>query len=52
MKDASKTRLLLYGAYGYTGRRLAAELAAAKQIDVVLAGRNKEALTGLGDRAN
>jgi short subunit dehydrogenase-like uncharacterized protein len=45
----SKTRILLYGAYGYTGR-LAAELAAAKKLDVVLAGRNKEALAGLGDR--
>jgi short subunit dehydrogenase-like uncharacterized protein len=44
-----KTRLLLYGAYGYTGR-LAAELAAAKKLDVVLAGRNKGALAGLGDR--
>ena len=45
----SKTRLLLYGAYGYTGR-LAAKLAASKKFDVVLAGRNKEALAGLGDR--
>lgn len=45
----SKTRFLLYGAYGYTGR-LAAALAAEKQLDVVLAGRNKNALAGLGDR--
>jgi short subunit dehydrogenase-like uncharacterized protein len=45
----SKTRLLLYGAYGYTGR-LAAELAAARKLDVVLAGRSKEALAGLGGR--
>ena len=45
----SKNRLLLYGAYGYTGR-LAAELAAAKKLDVVLAGRNNNALAGLGDR--
>src|SRR6266446_823229 len=45
----SKTRFLLYGAYGYTGR-LAAELAAAKKLDVVLAGRNKDALSGVGDR--
>jgi len=45
----SKTRLLLYGAYGYTGR-LAAALAAEKQLDVVLAGRNEGALAGLGDR--
>jgi len=43
------SRILLYGAYGYTGR-LAAELAAAKKLDVVLAGRNKDALAGLGDR--
>ena len=46
---ASKRRLLLYGAYGYTGR-LTAELAAAKQSDVILAGRNRDALAGLGDR--
>ena len=45
----SKTRLLLYGAYGYTDR-LAAELAASKKFDVVLTGRNKDALAGLGDR--
>jgi short subunit dehydrogenase-like uncharacterized protein len=45
--NRSKTRLLLYGAYGYTGR-LAAELAAEKKLDVVLAGRNKEALAELG----
>ena len=49
--NGSKSRVLLYGAYGYTGR-LAAELAAAKKLDVVLAGRNKEALAGLGDRLN
>jgi short subunit dehydrogenase-like uncharacterized protein len=42
---ASKKRLLLYGAYGYTGR-LTAELAAAKQFDVILAGRNRDALAG------
>jgi len=45
------TRLLLYGAYGYTGR-LAAEIAAGKTLDVVLAGRNRDALAGLGDRLN
>jgi len=45
----TKTRLLLYGAYGYTGR-LTAELAAAKKLDVVLGGRNKVALAGLADR--
>jgi short subunit dehydrogenase-like uncharacterized protein len=49
--NGSNNRVLLYGAYGYTGR-LAAELAAAKKLDVVLAGRNKEALAGLGDRLN
>ena len=47
--SGSKTRLLLYGAYGYTGR-LTVEVAAAKKLDVVLAGRNKDALAGLGDR--
>ena len=44
-----KTRILLYGAYGYTGR-LTAELAAARKFDVVLAGRNKDALAELGAR--
>jgi short subunit dehydrogenase-like uncharacterized protein len=48
-RDGSNSRVLLYGAYGYTGR-LAAELAAAKKLDVVLAGRNKDALAALGDR--
>ena len=47
--SGGKARLLLYGAYGYTGR-LAAELAAAKKLDVVLAGRNKDVLAGLGDQ--
>jgi short subunit dehydrogenase-like uncharacterized protein len=46
---SGRSRILLYGAYGYTGR-LAAELAAAKRLDVVLAGRNNDALAGLGDR--
>jgi short subunit dehydrogenase-like uncharacterized protein len=45
----SKTRLLLYGAYGYTGR-LTAELAAARKLDVVLAGRNEDALAALSDQ--
>lgn len=45
----SKSRLLLYGAYGYTGR-LAAELAIARKLDVVLAGRNQDALSRLGAR--
>jgi short subunit dehydrogenase-like uncharacterized protein len=45
----AKTRILLYGAYGYTGR-LTAELAAAKNIEVILAGRNVQALEALGDR--
>jgi short subunit dehydrogenase-like uncharacterized protein len=45
----TKKRLLLYGAYGYTGR-LTAELAAVKNIEVILAGRNKQALQALGDR--
>jgi short subunit dehydrogenase-like uncharacterized protein len=49
--DETKTRLLLYGAYGYTGR-LAAELAAARTLDVVLAGRNKDALAEIGARLN
>ena len=47
--NRSSSRVLLYGAYGYTGR-LAAEIAAAKKLDIVLAGRNKDALAGLGDR--
>jgi short subunit dehydrogenase-like uncharacterized protein len=41
--------LLLYGAYGYTGR-LAAELATARKLDMVLAGRNTDALAKMGDR--
>src|SRR3954451_5495311 len=45
----SKTRVLLYGAYGYTGR-LAAGLAAARKLDVVLAGRDGDALAEMGDR--
>ena len=48
--EVTKTRSLLYGAYGYTGR-LPAELAAAKNIDVILAGRNRvweEAIDGDG----
>jgi short subunit dehydrogenase-like uncharacterized protein len=45
----TKKRLLLYGAYGYTGR-LTAELAAVKNIEVILAGRNIQALKALGDR--
>jgi short subunit dehydrogenase-like uncharacterized protein len=47
--NSPKTRLLLYGAYGYTGR-LAAELAVARKLDMVLAGRNKDALAEIGDR--
>src|SRR3954451_24938557 len=46
---SAKTRVLLYGAYGYTGR-LTAELAAAKNIQLILAGRNRQALQPLGDR--
>lgn len=46
-----KRRLLLYGAYGYTGR-LTAELATAKRLDVVLAGRNEAALAELGGRVH
>jgi short subunit dehydrogenase-like uncharacterized protein len=49
--DGSNRRILLYGAYGYTGR-LTAELAAEEKLVVVLAGRNKDALAGLGDRLN
>jgi short subunit dehydrogenase-like uncharacterized protein len=47
--NSTKTRLLLCGAYGYTGR-LAAELAAARKLDMVLSGRNKDALAEIGDR--
>ena len=51
MSRDPKSRLLLYGAYGYTGR-LVAELAAARGLDIVLAGRNEDALVLLGDRLN
>ena len=44
-----KRRVLLYGAYGYTGR-LAAELAASKGLDVVLAGRSEKALAEVAAR--
>jgi short subunit dehydrogenase-like uncharacterized protein len=50
LDKGSKTRILLYGAYGYPGR-LAAELAAARKLNVVLAGRNKDALAELGTGA-
>jgi short subunit dehydrogenase-like uncharacterized protein len=46
---SGKRRVLLYGAYGYTGR-LTAELAAAKGLDVVLAGRSEKALAELAAR--
>lgn len=49
--STTRTTCLLYGAYGYTGR-LAAELAAAENLPVILAGRNEAALTELGDRLN
>src|SRR5690348_15846181 len=49
MADANKRRLLLYGANGYTGR-LTAEIAAARRLDVVLAGRNADSLRALGNR--
>jgi len=51
MPDASKARLMLYGANGYTGR-LTATLAAARRLDVVLAGRRAEPLRELGNRLN
>ena len=47
--NGSKTRLFLYGAYGYTGR-LTAELAAARKLDIVLAGRDQGPLSELGER--
>jgi short subunit dehydrogenase-like uncharacterized protein len=47
--ERNQTALFIVGAYGYTGC-LAAELAVSKKLDVVLAGRNKDALAGLGDR--
>jgi short subunit dehydrogenase-like uncharacterized protein len=50
-RNEANNRVLLYGANGYTGQ-LTAELAAAKKLDIVLAGRNKVALTALGDRLN
>lgn len=39
--------LLVYGAYGYTGERIARE-AAARDIDLVVAGRNGTKTRGLG----
>jgi short subunit dehydrogenase-like uncharacterized protein len=49
MMRGGKDRVMLYGANGYTGR-LAAALAAARGMDVVLAGRNARALAELGGR--
>ena len=52
MSDAyrrNKDEMPTVRAYGYTGR-LTAELAAARNIDVILAGRNRVALSELGDR--
>jgi short subunit dehydrogenase-like uncharacterized protein len=45
----NKTQILLYGAYGYTGR-LTAELAASQSRNIVLGGRNEGALAALGER--
>jgi short subunit dehydrogenase-like uncharacterized protein len=45
----NKTQILLYGAYGYTGR-LTAELAASQSRNIILAGRNEGALAALGER--
>src|SRR3954447_19650034 len=42
-------KLLLYGAYGYTGR-LTAQLARDKNLDIILAGRNRVALGTLAAR--
>jgi len=47
--DDRASRLLLYGANGYTGR-LTAALAAAKGLDVVLAGRSAEPIRRLGEQ--
>jgi short subunit dehydrogenase-like uncharacterized protein len=47
--NSHKNRVLLYGAYGYTGR-LTAEAAAGRKLDIVLAGRNQDALESLGAR--
>ena len=44
-----KTKLLLYGAYGYTGQ-LAAERAVQRHVDLVLAGRNRAQLEPPGRR--
>ncbi len=44
-------KILVYGAYGYTGT-LIAELAAQKNLPVVLSGRNKDKVQALADRLN
>ena len=43
------SRLLVYGATGYTGKLVAAE-AAARGLDVVLAGRDAEKVKALGEQ--
>ncbi|MFE0417290.1 saccharopine dehydrogenase family protein [Streptomyces tendae] len=45
---AAIPRLLVYGATGYTGR-LVAEHAKQSGLDVVVAGRNRERITALGE---
>lgn len=45
------SKILLYGAYGYTGE-LIAEAAAERGIPVVLSGRNPEKVKSLADRLN
>lgn len=45
------SKILIYGAYGYTGT-LIAELAAEKNLPVVLSGRNAEKVRTLAERLN
>lgn len=45
--NRQKKRILIYGAYGFTGR-LTTALAAAQAMDVILAGRNQQKLEVLG----
>ena len=42
------TRILIYGAYGYTGERIA-RLAKSSSLAVILAGRNVDRLASLGE---
>ena len=46
-----KNTIILYGSYGYTGNLIAKECR-SKNLDVILSGRNAEALQKQSERTN